>query len=207
VDVSRIGGRLLVASSALLVIAAFVAATGGSVALGAGDAVGAGTLASLGAIGLAAIGAGVLAISPGNGLRGRLIRAGLALVAIGLFGIVGSTIISATLSYDPLESVPSVALLLIGGVGLLLGVPLTVVALLRLPGQPRRVGLLFVGGLGAAVTGGIVSGASSAGGATGTLGTLGIAIAVLGAAMIVASIAGLGLLAMSAPERAPVIAR
>jgi len=71
-------------------------------------------VASLGIVGAGIL---VLAMTGAPPLRGRVLRAGLGILAVGLVCLAGSSIAAARLAYDPLEDAPTVVLLFAGGAG------------------------------------------------------------------------------------------
>jgi hypothetical protein len=93
-------------------------------------------------------GAASLAISGPPPLHGRGVRIGLGMLAVGLVSVALSSVAAARLTYDPLEDLPTVVLLLGGGLATFLGVFVTEVALLFVRGDARLVGSLFFLGLG-----------------------------------------------------------
>ncbi|HEY5433629.1 MAG TPA: hypothetical protein VIK13_00225 [Candidatus Limnocylindrales bacterium] len=135
----RIGGGLVVGGWGLLV-------AGMALSWVAGSVVGGATMsASLAVVGC---GAALLAIKGPAPLRGRAVRVGLGIMAAGLLGVAGSSIAAARLTYDPLEDMPTVVLLLGGGLLLFVGMLVTQLSLIRAGGLARRLGALFFAGLG-----------------------------------------------------------
>ena len=135
----RIGGGLVVGGWGLLV-------AGMALLWVAGSVVGGATMsASLAVVGC---GAALLAIKGPAPLRGRAMRVGLGIMAAGLLGVTGSSIAAARLTYDPLEDMPTVVLLLGGGLLLFVGMLVTQLSLIRAGGLARRLGALFFVGLG-----------------------------------------------------------
>jgi hypothetical protein len=149
-----IGGYMTVGSSVLILVAGAIAASGGSVGLGNGDV--GGTVVAL-ALGLAGFGAGTLGLAGPSPIHGRWLRIGLLLVAVGLLSLTGSALIGAAMTYDPLESLPVVVLLFLGGWTVLGGGIATAVGLLRSRGRPRSLGAMFCVGLLLAAVAGTLS--------------------------------------------------
>jgi hypothetical protein len=135
----RIGGGLMIGGWALFALGIVLSNIAGSVIGGA-------TMTA--AFAVAGSGAAVLAAGGPAPLRGRVVRLGLALLAVGLIAVAGSSIAAARLSYDPLEDLPTVVLLLGGGLVVAIGMLLTQLALVRAGGLARRLGILFFAGLG-----------------------------------------------------------
>ena len=100
-----------------------------------------------GSVPVIALGAGLLSVAGRQPLRGRGMRIGLGLLALGLAMVRGSSIRAAALAYDPLEDGPTVLLSAAGAIASFIGALVTGLSLLRMPGRPRLVGLLFFGGL------------------------------------------------------------
>lgn len=134
----RIGGGLVIGGWALLAAGIALSWIAGSVVGGATTAI---------AEALIGFGALVLAITGTAPLGGRLVRVGLGILAVGLFGVAGSSIAAARLSYDPLEDLPTIVLLLGGGLATIIGMLLTQLALLVAGGLARKLSALFFAGL------------------------------------------------------------
>ncbi|MEO8570681.1 MAG: hypothetical protein ABI553_03185 [Chloroflexota bacterium] len=194
-----IGGAPVVGSSVLLVVALAIAATGGSVGLGAGtNGPGVGGLILIGAIVLGSLGAGIIGLSGPAPLRGRAVRIGLCALALGLAGIVSSSVIAMGLTFDPLENGPFVILFLVGGLGIMVGVPLTLVSLLLMPRWPRRIAGFFVIGL-------LLD--MAAGNILGSLGSqafliAGMAMSLVGTGSMILAVAGIGRLVIEGSRAA-----
>ncbi|MEO8207829.1 MAG: hypothetical protein ABI598_02245 [Chloroflexota bacterium] len=151
-----IGGALLLSSCLLFLVAAAIAATGGSVGLGSHEV---GGLVLIAALACAGIGAGAMALRPPGDLDHRSVRIGFALLAVGLLSALASAIIGATMTSDPLESMPAVILFFVGGAASFAGSITTFLSLLVRPGRPRRLASLFVLGLVmTAIAGGVSNG-------------------------------------------------
>jgi len=130
----RIGGGLVTGGWALF-------AAGIALSWVAGSFIGGLTISA----GLALVGFGALAlaITGPAPLGGRFVRVWLGILAVGLFGVAGSSIAAARLSYDPLEDWPTIILLLGGGLLTFVGMLLTQLALLVAGGLARKLGALF----------------------------------------------------------------
>jgi hypothetical protein len=90
----------------------------------------AGLVAGIGLAGVG-LGAAIVCARPQPPLLGRLARVGTGLLAVGAFCLVGSSIIAAGMTFDPLESMPVVILGLAGLLLLPAGLALTVISLVR----------------------------------------------------------------------------
>jgi hypothetical protein len=194
-----IGGYMTVGSSVLLLVAGAIAATGGSVGLGNSDF--GGTVAAV-ALGLASLGAGTLGLTGQSPIHGRWLRVGMLLLAVGLLSLTGSALIGATMTYDPLESLPAVVLLFLGGWTMLGGGIATAVGLLRAHQRPRTIGALFLVGLLLAAGAGILSNEvlTKTSADLTWLHALTTLVAIGGAGAMLASWAGVGFLVISAPR-------
>ena len=133
-----IGGGLMIGGFVLVAFGAGISSLVGSVISGATMSLG---------MALIGVGALVLAIAGPAPLSGRFVRIGLDILAVGLLGVAGSSIAAARLSYDPLEDMPTVILLLGGGLAAIIGMLLTQLALLVAGGLARKLGVLFFAGL------------------------------------------------------------
>jgi hypothetical protein len=182
-----IGGWLLV--GAMIVVAGF----GNSVQIGGGSP---GSYALIMALAMIGCGLAVLSVTGPRPLQGRLMRVGLGVLAVGLVGTLISTIIAAGLAYDPLENGPFVATFLLGSLAICVGLPLTVLSLLRHAGPTRRVGSLFLAGLLFVFAGNVVLSNSEL--SAGLLHAIGSTFVFLGAAGIVLAGAGTGALPLRA---------
>lgn len=194
-----IAGFLTIASAVLIVATIAIGSTGHSVGLGTIGVPEPGGLALLGAIVFGIGGFALTGVVGPAPLDGRATRAGLVIVAVGLGGILISSLISATLSYDPLESWPAVISLLGGLLGLAVGIPLFLGGLLVTRGAPRRLALLFLGGLGLVAIGSNVVARLLFAGAIRDDARLvymaGLAVLLVGGASMIAAFAGIGWLA------------
>ena len=179
----------------LVIVTGGIFATGGSVGLGVRDV---GGLAVAAAIAFGGLGVGFVGLSRPQPLGRRSMRVGFVILGVGLLANLGSAAIAATLTYDPLENGPAVILLFVGGLAMLLGGILTVIALLRSPGRPRRIGVLFVSGFLLAVLAGMLVNSVFAYTSMDTpaLHLAGGAIALVGGTLMLIACGALGLLAI-----------
>lgn len=189
----RIGGMVVIGGWLLAGATVLVAGAGNSVQIGSG-AMGSYALAAS----LAVIGSGlaILSITGPRPLEGRIMRVGLGILAVGLVGSLASTVIAATLAYDPLENGPFVITFLIGSLAIVVGLPVTVLSLLRSAGPTRTVGLVFLAGLLLVFLGSVLRANSEA---NGPLQGIGSALVVLGAIGMAAAGAGIGALPLRMP--------
>jgi hypothetical protein len=194
-----IGGLMIIGSSALLLVAGAIAVTGGSVGVGSRDL--GGTVLVL-ALGLAGLGAGAIGLAGPDPMRGRWLRIGLTTLAVGIISLTGSAVVGATMTYDPLESLPAVVLLFLGGWTMLGGGIATAVGLLRAHQRPRTIGALFLVGLLLAAGAGILSNEvlTKTSADLTWLHALTTLVAIGGAGAMLASWAGVGFLVISAPR-------
>ncbi len=128
----RLARALGVAGVALVAVAVLDGATGHGVGLGNAEI---GSVVLVGSLIAFALGAGVVAAT---GSVARPTRVGLTLLAIGLVLLVVSSLIGATLPYDPLENMPLVILTLSGLAATLLGAVVTIVAWSSQRAEPSR---------------------------------------------------------------------
>jgi hypothetical protein len=150
----RIGGGLVIGGWALL-------AAGGALSYVAGSVVGGATMSA--AVAVVGFGAAIIAITGPAPLTGRFVRLWLGILAIGLFGVAGSSIAAARLTNDPLEDWPTVVLLLGGGLATFVGMLLTQLSLLATRGLARKLGALFFAGfVGINATQGLAQGLAAA---------------------------------------------
>ena len=195
-SLSRIGGALVAAAAALLAVTLVVALNGGSISV-RGDGIGSLTLT----VALVLLGAGllVLAIVGPPPFGGRIVRTGFAIVAVG----GAAELASASATADS----ALVYVLLLGGLAVLVGVVISGIGLLRTPGRPRWVGLMFIAGVGLALVAGAVAndpGVAFSSDAAGLRAAMSI-VAVVAAGLMLAALAGIGLLA-SVGEAGPAAA-
>jgi hypothetical protein len=199
VTAGPIAGALIIASAVLIVATLAIWSTGGTVGLGTIGVPQPGGVALLGAIVLGIGGFAMTGFIGPRPLDRRITRAGFLIVAVGLTAILISSLISATLSYDPLESWPAVISLLVGLLGLTIGVPLFLGGLLATRGAARRLALVFLGGLGlVAIGSNVVLSLLMAGAIPDDrrlLYVAGLAGLVVGGASMIAAFAGVGWLA------------
>jgi len=202
---ASIAGIATIASAGFLVATIAIGATGGSIALGAIGIPSIGGLSLLGVLILAPLGLGLTALVGPVPLHQRATRVGLFVLALGLAALASSSVIGMTLTYDPLENWPSVITLLGGILGVLIGAVTTILAFLATRGTPRRLSLLFLGGLLLGIIGGNIAFNLLANGALrGYAGPLFLAAAGvlgLGVAAMVAAYAGIGWLAIRHARR------
>jgi hypothetical protein len=143
----RIGGMLIVGGVALFVFGYALLIVGAVV----------GNLVTGCAMALIGSGAAILCATGPAPLHGRVIRAGLGVLAVGLGSLLASSIVASTLTYDPLESWPVVVLGFGGFLALALGSLIAEASLLRAKGHARAVGLVLVAGPLFALLAGIIS--------------------------------------------------
>src|SRR5262245_9293883 len=186
-SLSRIGGILVVASAVLLAITLVIAVSGGEVSVRGG---GPGSISAT--IGLLVLGAGLLclAVAGRPPLHGRVLRTGFALVVVG----GAAELLTANV---PVESW-LVVIFLLGGLLVLLGTLISGIGLLLTPGRARRVGAGFAVGIALVIlAGGIANDPGIAfSPETETLrGAMNI-LAIVAAGILIASLAGVGVLAI-----------
>jgi hypothetical protein len=185
------GGLLIIAASVMFALAALIGLAGGSVYVG-WEAPGA--VAVTIAVILLAVGAGLVALVGPRRLGGRLIRGGLALVAVGLI----STIATSKVGVSSIL----VIVYLGGGLLSLIGVAIASIGLARSRGGRRAGGTLLVGLIlfaGAGVAANAASAARLSGAASdgpGLIGMLGVALAVVGCGTMAFGLASIGWLAV-----------
>jgi hypothetical protein len=185
------GGLLIIAASVMFAAAALIALTGGSVYVGWESP---GAVAVTIAVILLAAGAGLVALAGPERLGGRLVRGGLALVAVGLISTIATSKVGA--------SSMLVLVYLGGGLLSLIGVAVASIGLARSRGGRRAGGTLLAGLILFAAAGAIanamsaarLSGAGSDG--PGPIGMLGVALAVFGCATMAFGLASIGWLAV-----------
>ena len=190
-----IGGVLLIGACLLALVVGGIATAGGSVGIGGSDV---GGLVLSAALLFGGLGVGLIGLSGSQPLDRRSLRIGLVILSVGMMSTLGSAVVSSTLAYDPLENWSAVILFLAGGLGLLIGGILTVIALLRSPGRPRRIGGLFVSGLLLAMVSGALVNSVFAYTSMDTpaLHLAGGAIALVGGTLMLIACGALGLLAI-----------
>ena len=185
------GGVLILGSCLLLLVAAAIAAPGGSVGVGSHDL---GGFVLTAALASAGIGGGAMSLRPPRELGHRSIRIGLAILAVGLLDSVASAIIGASMAGDPLESMPAVILLLLGGATALVGAGTTVLSLLVRAGRPRRLASQFVLGLLLAAIAGAVSNGLFPNSDSVVLAVMTRTLGLLGGSAMLSAAAGMALL-------------
>jgi hypothetical protein len=177
----RIGGMLIVGGVALFVFGYALLIVGAVV----------GNLVTGCAMALIGSGAAILCATGPAPLHGRVIRAGLGVLAVGLGSLLASSIVASTLTYDPLESWPVVVLGLGGFLALALGSLMAEASLLRTSGPPRAVGSFLIAGPLLSLLAGIISANVSD---VPLVSALTGALVILGAAGFLLGCAGIGLL-------------
>jgi hypothetical protein len=189
VSFRTIGGSLVIAASLLFLATVGIALGGGSVSLlGQGP----GSIVFTIALVALAVGGVCLAIGGPPPFTGLVARIGLGMIAVGVATSM------ATSGVTPSSIL--VVVFLAGSAAVGLGGIITALALLRSPGRPRLVGLLFVGGVGLAiVAGGIANdpGVAFAPDMAWLRQLMG-SLAVVAAGLMLAGVAGLGVLALIA---------
>jgi hypothetical protein len=189
VSLRTIGGGLVIAASLLLLATVCLALGGGSVSLlGAGP----GSIVFTIALVALAVGGLCLAIGGPAPFNGLVARIGLGMIAIG----VATSFATSGVSPSSLL----VLVFLAGSAAVGLGGLVTALALIRSPGRPRLVGLLFVGGVGLAIVAGGIANDPAVAFAPDLawLRQLMGGVAVLAAGMMLAGVAGVGVLALTA---------
>ena len=147
----RIGGALFVGGNVLFMVAAAIAAGGGTVGIGVRDAEGR-PAADLGvwvvtaALILVGSGAAILGAIGPRPLSGLGMRVGLGTLGIGLFSLLALSVLSLVFALDFDIGWPA-ALLIIGLVATVGGPLVTGLSLVRAPRPSREVGALFLAGL------------------------------------------------------------
>jgi len=140
----RIGGVLIVGGSVLSVAAVALAGPAGPGDTGRRDIANLVINASLVLLGS---GASVLGLFGPSPLHGRTVRIGLGTLAVGLVGLLVSSIIPIPAGSNSLQSWPYIISGAIGLSAMALGSLLTVLALVGTPGPSRGVGSVFLTGL------------------------------------------------------------
>jgi hypothetical protein len=184
----RLGGALVVGGCVLLLLTGVIFVLGGSVSIGGATT---GGLVLGTGLGLVGVGVALLGIAGPRPLDNGAVRFGLGTLGVGLLFYLGSTVISAGMEYDPLESWPFTITFLIGGAATLLGTTTTVISLLLVRGPSRVVGALFPIGIALLVLASVVAHATVGGTLFEVIGTL---IAVAGGVTVMASAIGVGML-------------
>jgi hypothetical protein len=190
---TRIAGLLVVGAAALLAVTLVFAGGGGEVSIG-----GAGPGSLTATVALLLLGAGlfILAIQGRPPYESRVLRTGFALV------VVGGTAELLTAGV-PVESW-LVVIFLLGGMLVLAGTVVSGIGLLLTPGAARRVGLGFAAGIALVVLAGYVAndpGIAFSPEAEPVRGAMNV-VAIVGAGLLIGSLAAVGILAMrGAPDR------
>ena len=185
--VSVVGGLMVIGAAVLLAVTVGIALLGGSASI---RGAGAGSLTlTVGALCLG-LGSGLLAFAGAPPLDGRIVRTGLALVALGLATNIATADVAT-------ESVLVYAYLL-GGLAAWVGTIVVAIGLLLAPGRPRLVGLTFVAGVLVALVAGMIAndpGVGLAANGAPPREVLGL-VATVGGGLMLAGVAGVGLLAV-----------
>ncbi len=198
---ATIGGGLVIGAAILGTVAAGLAATGEAVGIGAA---GAGSLVLTAAIAAAAAGFVTLAIVGPPAIGGRLVRAGLGLLGLGLGCSLIATVVAAAMTTDPLELFAFVVPFLVGGVASAAAIPVVVLGLLLRPGGPRRIGVAFLAGCAALLIASQVASAWYAANPGSSTAPLPATLAGVGGfALLVGSLAAIGLTAIREPRPRP----
>jgi len=194
----RIGGGLVLGGCVLLAAGIATGATGPAGPAGPAGVDGtplrdAGMPLLNAALALLGAGAAVLGLAGPRPLDGRGIRVGLVVLAVGLVSLVACLLTPIPVGSNSLASLPYV---LSGGIGFLaiaIGTPVTVVSLVRTPGEPRFVGALFLIGLLMVIVFRLLANGVIA---LGPLQPVVELLAALGGGAILLALAGLGMLAI-----------
>ena len=186
----RIGGTLVVCGFVLIVIVAAIAVGGGAVGVGLSSL---GSLIYGGALALAGCGTAVLSVGGPRPLHGRAVRIALGILAVGLLSSLASTAIAAGMTSDPLESLPFIALFLLGVCATVVGWLVTGLSLVRAPGPSRKVGSVFLASILLLV---LAATASAMGTQAPPLQAIGWGLGILGVAAVILGGAGVGVLAI-----------
>lgn len=183
----RIGGAFLLGGCLFAIVVAWIVAAGGSAGLGGRDV---GGLVLAATLAFGGLGFGLVGLAGAQPLDRRSLRIGFLVLSVGLLVSLAATAIPST---DPMvENRPALYLFLAGGLAVLLGSPLTVIALLLSPGRPRRIGAVFGIGLALNV---VAEALVSAGSAYTSIDTPVLGLALVGGTLMLMACAGLGLLA------------
>lgn len=184
-DIGRTSGWLVIGGWTLFPAGVALSNVAGSVVGGAATTV---------SLALAGAGAMGLAISNELPRHGRVMRLSLGIMGAGLIALACSSVVAASLTYDPLENGPFVILFPGGAAATTIGILVTEVSLLRTAGLSRTLGVLFFAGLV------VLAIMSSIGGGTADPGLLQImarGLAIVGAIGFLIGCAGPGLLAVT----------
>ena len=118
-NVARLGSILVVGGGVVVGLSVAYGATGQAIGLGVQ---GVGGLLVGAALAQFGVGSALLGLAGPSRVRGRAVRASLAIVAAGMLSVLASAIASATSEFDSLESLPIVVLTLGGGLLVMVGV-------------------------------------------------------------------------------------
>lgn len=185
-----IGGGLIVASCVALLATGAIGASGGSVSVAQRDP---GGIAATVALGLLAVGTLTLGSAGIPGLDRWTTRIGLAMLGLGVAALLAT---AGATTDDGL-----IFLYLTAGLTAWIGVILTVIGLLRTRGRPRLVAIAFLVGLIVLAAAGAIRNSLIEGGSQleAVVEILTLAMALAGSVLILAAIAGIGLLGMRPP--------
>jgi hypothetical protein len=189
--IGTVGGALIIAASVMFAVAAAIGLAGGSVYVGWDTP---GALAVTSAVILLAVGAGLVALAGPRRLTGRMVRGGLALVAVGLISTIATSKVGV--------SSMLVLVYLAGGLLSVIGVAVASIGLARSRDGRRAGATLLVGLILFATAGALanvasasrMSGAGSDG--PGVIGMLGVALVIVGCATMAFGLASIGWLAL-----------
>jgi len=203
--VALVGGWLVILGCVLTVVSVAIGSIGQPATIGSAGLGGVVLILALSAL---AGGFATLAIAGPRQVGGRAVRTGLGLLAIGIAGLLVGSIVASGLSYDPLEEASVVIPFFTGALALLVGVPVTIVALLVQGGSARRLATLFLGGFAVVFAAGLLSSAMLANDPSASSAPLGpTVIAIAGLGLMLVAVGGLGMLAIRSEQGGtPVVA-
>ena len=140
----RIGGMLVVGGCVLCLLAAAIAVGDGNADSGLDAVLQALVPAALAPIGF---GAAVVSVAGPKPLDGRTMRVGLGTLAVGLLSYLAATFLPVPAGSNSLQSWPHIILGIVGLLATVLGLPVTALSLVRVPGPSRTAGSLLLAGL------------------------------------------------------------
>jgi hypothetical protein len=187
-NIARVGGALLLAGAIACLVAAALAL--GGIAVGSGVGGPGGVVFDLSLV-LALLAAVLLAVTGEGPLASRTTRTGLAIMALGLGGLLASAV-TIRLALD--AYLPFFLQLLFGIPITLLGWLVLGIGLARRPAPARLVGRMLVGGLALIPLLVLIA---NLGGGNLRFGAVTTPLAALAAALILAAIGGVGYLALT----------
>jgi hypothetical protein len=152
------------------------------------------------ALALLGSGAAVLGLAGAGPLDGRPVRVGLVVLAIGLVSLVAGVLTPIPDGSNSLATLPYVLFAGIGFLAIAIGTLVTVVSLVRAPGEPRFVGALFLVGLLMVIGFGLLANGVIA---LGPLQPVVELLAALGGGAMLVAVAGLGMLAIRGSRAVP----